>query len=152
MIQLIGEKLMRYDLNRSVEVAPRHSNELHEVRFSKNTADGEVVMPVREENGKTVADIPNRFLMDYGTLTVEVHSVDKTGRLDSERMNITVRDRAKPSDYQYEDNVPASGTGGGGSMDEDRLIQILSDTGAAEFASPDGDALYTDNENKIYCI
>ena len=49
--------------------------------------------------------------------------------------------------------VTGGGSGGsGGGMDEDRLIQILSDTGAADFASPDGDTLYTDNENKIYCI
>lgn len=52
MIELNGEKLKRYELNRTVTVAPNHGNRLHEVRVQQSEATEPITVPTREENGK----------------------------------------------------------------------------------------------------
>lgn len=110
MIELNGEQLKRYELNRTVTVAPRHGNRLYAVRAQQSEATEPIPVPTREENGVIVADIPNILMERYGTITIEVISIDKHGSKNFEKRAFVVHDNKKPDDYKYEENVkPTSG-------------------------------------------
>ena len=99
MIKVIGEKLKQYDLDRIVQIAPRHGYELETVRFQK--AGTELTVAFREQDEMTVADVPNILLKDFGVLTIEAVTVDQSGTFHSEKVTLTVHKAPKPDDYEY---------------------------------------------------
>ena len=119
MIKLIGEKLRQYDLNRSVELIPKHGHEVEEVLFHKNSPEA-LAVAIREENGMIVASIPNILLKTFGTMAVECHYVDEHGHRISETMNFYVSKRAMPDGYVYEE-TPVLTLGSGGECDWNKM-------------------------------
>lgn len=114
MIKLIGEKLKQYDLDRIVQLAPRHGYKLETVRFWKADAEDPLTVAFREQDGMTVADIPNILLKKFGVLTVEAVSVDDCGIFYVEKSTINVSKRPMPEGYEYhETEVLELGKGGG---------------------------------------
>lgn len=124
MMKLIGEKLRQYDLNRTVELIPKHGFTVETVFFYKNSPEP-LVVAHREEDGKIIADIPNIFLKAFGTLSVEVHLVDGNGYRISKQASFYVSKREMPEDYVYEETpVLKLGSGGGGVTDYNKLENV----------------------------
>lgn len=112
MIKLIGEKLRQYDLNRTVELIPKHGHTVDAVMFHRGPEP--LMTAHREEDGKIVADIPNILLKSFGTLTVECHLIDENGYRISERASFYISKREMPADYAYEETpILTLGKGGG---------------------------------------
>lgn len=111
MIRLNGDKLMQYDLNRTIEIIPRGNRVVRDVTFYKGREP--YVVLHRDEDGNIIADIPNTLLRDHGTLTCVVDYTDEKGNDGREHQNFFVRKRAMPEGYEYtETNEAKLGSGG----------------------------------------
>jgi hypothetical protein len=129
MIKLIGEKLRQYDLNRTVELIPKHGHTVDAVMFHRGPEP--LMTAHREEDGKIVADIPNILLKSFGTLTVECHLIDENGYRISERASFYISKREMPADYAYEETpILTLGKGGGVSSWNDLMDKPFDENGA----------------------
>lgn len=116
MIKVSGEKLRQYDLNRTVEIIPKHGHTVETVYFSRGPEP--LAVAHREEGGKIIADFPNILLKTFGTLAVECHLTDEDGYHISEQTSFYVSKREMPIDYAYEETPVLKLGSDGGTLPE----------------------------------
>lgn len=89
----------QWDTGQQMEVI--HEEDCEEVHFCHNGDEAALVCPIREEEGKRVADVPNILLQRAGTLMAYLSEETETGVRICQANSFCVKPRPKPEDYIY---------------------------------------------------
>lgn len=90
-----------YQWDTGQQLAVIHEEGCEEVHFCHNGDEAALVCPIREEEGKRVADVPNILLQRAGTLMAYLSEETETGERIRKTNSFCVKDRPKPEDYIY---------------------------------------------------
>lgn len=90
-----------YQWDTGQQLAVIHEEGCEEVHFCHNGDEAALVCPIREEEGKRVADVPNILLQRAGTLMAYLSEETETGVRICQANSFCVKDRPKPEDYIY---------------------------------------------------
>ena len=80
-------------------------------------------VPIKEEEGNTIAEVPNIFLKGFGNITVRCEGFDEHGHEAEEKKNFYIAKGEMPADYEYVETetlkLGGGGSGGGASVQAD---------------------------------
>lgn len=89
------ELLFQWDINRQIEVSDPLIDEIH---FSNSKAEDSLVVEVKEQGGKRLANIPNILLQEDWPIRVYGYA---DGQYTKQMITLKVNPRSKPADYIY---------------------------------------------------
>lgn len=96
MFSIMGERedFYQWDLNQKLIIGDASVSEVH---FCNKTSDCSLVVPVYEENGLRIANVPNIILQSRWDVIAYAYVDDHT----KAEAHFKIRPRTKPSDYVY---------------------------------------------------
>lgn len=92
-------QLYQWDTGQQLEVI--HDEGCKEVHFCYKGDEKALVCPIREKEGKHIADVPNILLQRAGTLMAYLSEETETGERIRKTNSFCVKPRPKPEDYIY---------------------------------------------------
>lgn len=101
VIKIIGTPLYQWEVGRKISIDTHNNTIINRVEFSQSGDDVSLVVEPRQEDGTTVADIPNIMLQSGGYIRVYL-SYKAENLLETTASSIlSVIKRPKPTDYVY---------------------------------------------------
>lgn len=89
------EELFQWDINRAIVISDSAIDQVH---FSNTTTGEALVVEVKEQNGKRLANIPNILLQEDWSIKAYGYA---EGQYTKQMVKLKVNTRSKPEDYVY---------------------------------------------------
>ena len=100
------DAVYQWDQNHTLNIEGENSQGVTTVHFTNKSRDRAIVCETTDVDGVKVANIPNELLEEPYDVIAYVHIYNDNHAKTVEIINIPLIKRAKPTDYQFVDNVP----------------------------------------------
>ena len=100
------DAVYQWDQNHTLNIEGENSQDVTTVPFTNKSRDKAIVCETTYVDGVKVANIPNEILEETYDVIAYVHVYNDNNAKTVEIINIPLIKRAKPTDYQFVDNVP----------------------------------------------
>ena len=100
------DAVYQWDQNHTLNIEGENSQGVTTVRFTNKSRDKAIVCETTDVDGVKVANVPNELLEEPYDVIAYVHVYNDNHAKTVEIINIPLIKRAKPTDYQFVDNVP----------------------------------------------
>ena len=99
------DSVYQWDLNHTLHITGLTVNNAPTIHFTNKKRDTAIVVQSKIVDDVITAPVPNELLQEPYNVIAYVHTYDDNHAKTIETINIPVRPRAKPDDYQFTDNV-----------------------------------------------
>ena len=99
------DSVYQWDLNHTLQITGISVTNAPTVHFTNKKRDTAIVVQSKIVDDVITAPVPNELLQEPYNVIAYVHTYDDNHAKTIETVNIPVRPRAKPDDYQFTDNV-----------------------------------------------
>ena len=100
------DAVYQWDQNHTLNIEGENSQGVTTVHFTNKSRDKAIVCETTDVDGVKVANVPNELLEEPYDVIAYVHIYNDNHAKTVEIINIPLIKRAKPTDYQFVDNVP----------------------------------------------
>ena len=100
------DAVYQWDQNHTLNIEGENSQDVTTVHFTNKSRDKAIVCETTDVDGVKVANVPNELLEEPFDVIAYVHIYNDNHAKTVEIINIPLIKRAKPTDYQFVDNVP----------------------------------------------
>lgn len=100
------DAVYQWDQNHTLNIEGENSQGVTTVHFTNKSRDKAIVCETTDIDGVKVANVPNELLEEPYDVIAYVHIYNDNHAKTVEIINIPLIKRAKPTDYQFVDNVP----------------------------------------------
>lgn len=99
------DSVYQWDLNHILQIVGLTVNNAPTIHFTNKKRDTAIVVQSEMVDGVISAPVPNELLQEPYNVIAYVHIYEDNHAKTIETVNIPVKPRAKPDDYQFTDNV-----------------------------------------------
>ena len=100
------DAVYQWDQNHTLNIEGENSQDVTTVHFTNKSRDKAIVCETTDVDGVKVANVPNELLEEPYDVIAYVHIYNDNHAKTVEIIHIPLIKRAKPTDYQFVDNVP----------------------------------------------
>ena len=100
------DAVYQWDQNHTLNIEGENSQDVTTVHFTNKSRDKAIVCETTDVDGVKVANVPNELLEEPYDVIAYIHVYNDNHAKTVEIINIPLIKRAKPTDYQFVDNVP----------------------------------------------
>ena len=100
------DAVYQWDQNHTLNIEGENSQDVTTVHFTNKSRDKAIVCETTDVDGVKVVNIPNELLEEPYDVIAYIHVYNDNHAKTVEIINIPLIKRAKPTDYQFVDNVP----------------------------------------------
>ena len=100
------DAVYQWDQNHTLNIEGENSQDVTTVHFTNKSRDRAIVCETTDVDGAKVVNVPNELLEEPYDVIAYVHIYNDNHAKTVEIINIPLIKRAKPTDYQFTDNVP----------------------------------------------
>ena len=102
----LTDAVYQWDQNHTLNIEGENSQDVTTVHFTNKSRDKAIVCETTDVDGVKVANIPNELLEEPYDVIAYIHVYNDNHAKTVEIIHIPLIKRAKPTDYQFVDNVP----------------------------------------------